>query len=151
MKIHWDNGVDRPPNWPRICGRGLALIWAAFWCLFGLSSSIADGHGWPTVLLHAALPGAVFATLAAVACWKERGGNILVVTSTLTGAAYAGLMSHRDWASVAVAILMLSGPSLLAGLLLEIAVPQPSVLRISRPERVPPNSGSSSRLQSVIR
>jgi hypothetical protein len=136
-------------KWTQRCGRGIAILWAAFWFVFGIANSAVDGDPWPLVILHAALPGAFFAALALLACWRSRGGNILVMAATLSGAAYAGFMSHAGLASLAPALLFLSGPPLLAGLLLEFSVV--NATRTFRPAPARQTSDSSSHLHSAIR
>lgn len=52
-------------------GRGLAVLWAGWWTLFGLTVGVGEGHGLVAVAVHTVLPGTVF-FVPVVMAWRWR-------------------------------------------------------------------------------
>ena len=99
--------------------RALAMLWAAFWLFFIVAESLA----YRTPALVAAPwvgAGLLFVILALVPWrWELSGGLLLVVVGLCVGVAYAIWAPPRlPLASRAITTLVLSGPPLVAGLVL---------------------------------
>jgi hypothetical protein len=102
-----------------LLARALAVLWAAFWLFFFVAESLA----FRTPALVAAPwvgVGLLFLVLALVPCRWERGGGFLLV-----GAGVALGAAYPIWAPPEPSVLsrvittaILSGPPLLAGMLL---------------------------------
>jgi uncharacterized integral membrane protein len=72
-------------KWVRYLARGIALVWALWWTLFGLLAGISEGYDWLGIFRHAAVPGLVF-LLAAVIAWRWEiiGGTLLILEGIAT-------------------------------------------------------------------
>jgi len=72
-------------KWMIYVARGIALLWALWWTLFGLLSGIAEGYDWLGIFRHAAVPGLVFLLVAVIAWrWEIIGGILLLLASVAT-------------------------------------------------------------------
>lgn len=113
-------------EWERFLARTISSLWAAFWLWFGLASGIAEGMTAGGILVHTAVPGLIFLTLAAFAWWKERAGSyVFLFAGLLTYGAYWNMAGHRGFAYFLAVGSMLALPMLLAGLLFHLASRQP--------------------------
>ena len=93
----------------RLAARGLAVIWAGGWTLFGILAGLGEGGDATTVAGHLAVPGLLFVAAAAIAWrWELAGGALLVLGGLLTHAVF--------WfATTAEGFVVLSLPGLMAG------------------------------------
>ncbi|MCL5745942.1 MAG: hypothetical protein M1541_18790 [Acidobacteria bacterium] len=99
------------------CARALVALWAAFWIWFGLASGLGEGLDFTGVLLHAAVPGLVFAFLALVAWhWETAGGSLLILIALLIAGAYPKMMAGNPRV-IFPTIVVLALPPLVAGIL----------------------------------
>ncbi len=117
--------LEKHVGWPRHTARLFTIVWAVFWCWFGLGSGIAEGGDWRYILLHTTVPGLLFAVLAAMAWrWESIGGWSLILVSFLATALY---LMQFGWTKSfwMLTVAALAAPPLVAGILLLIDVRQP--------------------------
>ena len=101
-----------------LLARALALSWAGFWTFF----FVAESAAWHTPV-RAALPwagvGLLFVCLALIPWrWEMTGGLLLMIIGLSAGVAYAIWSPPRlTIASRVLTTIVLSGPSLVAGIL----------------------------------
>ncbi len=93
----------------RWVARGLAVVWAGGWTLFGILAGLGEGGDAAAVAGHLAVPGLLFVAAAAIAWrWELAGGALLVLGGLLTHAVF--------WfATTAEGFVVLSLPALMAG------------------------------------
>jgi MFS superfamily sulfate permease-like transporter len=105
-------------RWPLYGARFLVLAWALFWTWFGLASGIGEGLPLEGILVHTALPGLVFLTLAVLAWWKHHLGAYLL---TFTGVAilfiYPSMARNFPASTIVLVILTLAAPAIVSGLM----------------------------------
>jgi hypothetical protein len=113
-------GAGRWGRWMRHIGRGLALLWAGWWCFFGLASGLSEGLTAAGVLVHTAVPGLVFLVSAFVPWrWEALGAVLLLVEGIVVLIAYPVMVSGRFPLSTIVFVsLTMALPPLVAGVLL---------------------------------
>lgn len=100
-------------------GLGLGIVWAAFWIWFGLACGWSEG-GWREALVHALLPGGVFALLVYFAWLYPRGGSwgLIAVGLAITVAYPLWYGRHFPFSTVVFIWLTMAWPPILAGILL---------------------------------
>ncbi len=110
---HW-----QVTDWERFLARAVSGIWALFWLWFGIASGISEGLDLPGVLLHAALPGALFLGITAFAWWKERAGSyVFLFAGLFIYGAYWSMAGHRGVSYFLQVGALLALPALAAGFL----------------------------------
>ena len=102
-----------------VIARALALLWAGFWTWFFVAESLA----WQAparVMAFWSGVGLTFVVLAILPWWFEATGALLLVAAgPLIGAAYEiWAPPHLPLSARVITSAMLSGPPLLAGVLL---------------------------------
>ena len=102
----------------RYVARGLGVAWAGWWTLFGVLCGIGEG-GLVGTLIHAAVPGLVFAASVAVAWkWGLVGGIILAAEGVIVAVGYPVMVRGRFPVSTVIAVLlMMAAPPLAAGIM----------------------------------
>lgn len=104
--------------WQRWIARFLALCWAGWWIFFGLASGIDEGSSVPVILVHAAIPGALF-LISALLPWRYEmlGGKVLLIEGILIAIIYPYLARHFQLFVILMVLLTMALPPLIAGLL----------------------------------
>jgi hypothetical protein len=98
-------------KWMRYGARGIALIWAGWWTLFGLLAGIGEGYDLSGVFLHTLVPGLVFLAAAVIAWrWEVIGGILLLLEGSGTLIMFWFARTIEGFATLAL-------PPLVAGLL----------------------------------
>ena len=110
---------DTTTTWMRGIARGLALIWAAWWTIFGLLSGAGEGVRGLLANAPNALPGLAFLVSAAVAWkWEAVGGGLLILEGVIVLVAYP-MMTHGRFplSTITLVLLTMALPPLVAGIL----------------------------------
>lgn len=96
----------------RNIARVVAVVWAAWWTLFGVLSGFGEGLDPLGVVMHTLVPGGLFLLVTAIAWrWEFVGGSLLVVIGLAT-------FQYYPFAASWPGALTLSLPPILAGFLL---------------------------------
>jgi hypothetical protein len=112
--------VFRSPaeRWMLYSARFLVLAWALFWIWFGLASGVGEGLNATGVLIHGALPGLIFLTLALLAWrWHHVGAFLLVAASLAIAVGYPILAQRFPASTILLVVLTMAVPPFVAGLL----------------------------------
>jgi len=105
-------------NLSRYIARVVALIWAGWWCFFGIACGLSEGLGLIGVIIHISVPGLVF-LLSAVIAWRwELIGGIVLTAEGLIISIWYPLFAHSFPPSVIVSTLaILALPPLISGII----------------------------------
>ena len=106
----------------RYVARFVGVVWAGWWTLFGVMCGIGEGMGSIGTLMHAAVPGLVFAASLVVAWkWELVGGIILAAEGGIVAVGYPVMVRGRFPASTVITMLLtMAAPPLAAGILFVI-------------------------------
>jgi len=114
-----DTDTKKPAGLLRHVARGLSLLWAGVWLIFGLLSGAGEGARGLLANAPNALPGVVFLASALLAWWRPYAGAVILLIEGVTLlVGYPLLIRGRFPSSMVMLVLgVIALPPILAGLL----------------------------------